>query len=71
MFAGGVDSVAGEALATALGVTVAFSAAGAFVFVGVVLVVALRGISATTRMTAEASVEGETGDGSGMVESEG
>lgn len=50
-FAGGVGSIAGGALATSLGFTIAFGAAGAVIFVGAGLVFALRSISARTTMT--------------------
>lgn len=50
-FAGGVGSIAGGVLATSFGFTVAFGTAGGVIFLGAGLVLALRGISARTRMT--------------------
>lgn len=51
--AGGIGSIGGGALANAFDFTVAFGVAGAVIFVGAGVVVALKGISARTRMTAD------------------
>jgi predicted MFS family arabinose efflux permease len=51
--AGGIGSIAGGALATRFGFTIAFAVAGVAVLLGAVLVLALRGISARTRLTVD------------------
>jgi MFS family permease len=51
--AGGIGSIAGGALATRYGFTVAFGIAGGVIFVGAVLVLALREIPSRTRVVHE------------------
>lgn len=58
VLAGGIGSIGGGALANALGFTVAFGAAGLVILAGAGVVIALRSISARTRMTRETPPRG-------------